>query len=100
MNNTELNEYIKHYIEKDKTGRAIMLTGPWGSGKSFYIKNNLVTYLAKQENKYDVIIVSLYGLVDLADISRALFFEVKFRKVKTKFTGFLAKKLGLPLLAA
>ena len=39
MTNDELNQYIKHYIEKDKTGRAIMLTGSWGIGKSYYIKN-------------------------------------------------------------
>jgi len=25
MKNKELNQYIQHYIEKDKTGRAIML---------------------------------------------------------------------------
>ena len=27
MNYDELNEYIKHYVEKDKTPSAIMLTG-------------------------------------------------------------------------
>ena len=47
MTNDELNYYIKHYIEKDKTGRAIMLTGAWGIGKSYYIKNNLVPFLEK-----------------------------------------------------
>jgi hypothetical protein len=35
MTNDELNLYIKHYIEKDKTGRAIMLTGSWGIGKAY-----------------------------------------------------------------
>ena len=42
MTNDELNQYIKHYIEKDKTGRAVMLTGSWGMGKSYYIKNSLI----------------------------------------------------------
>ncbi len=32
----ELNRYIKHYIEEDKTLTAIMLTGEWGLGKSYY----------------------------------------------------------------
>ena len=32
----ELNRYIKHYIEEDKTHTAIMLTGEWGLGKSYY----------------------------------------------------------------
>ena len=32
----ELNRYIKHYLEEDKTHTAIMLTGEWGLGKSYY----------------------------------------------------------------
>ena len=50
MNNAELNKYIKHYIECDKTHRAIMLTALWGTGKSFYIQNELVPFLSKEEN--------------------------------------------------
>ena len=34
MDTKELNEYIKNYLDNDKTQRAIMLTAPWGSGKS------------------------------------------------------------------
>ena len=34
-----LNNYILHYLLKDKTGTAIMLTGEWGSGKTYYIEN-------------------------------------------------------------
>lgn len=33
MTNSELNTYIKHYFEKDKTKSAIMLIGDWGVGK-------------------------------------------------------------------
>ena len=49
MTNDELNQYIKHYIEKDQTGRAIMLTGAWGIGKSYYIKNSLMPYLKRTD---------------------------------------------------
>ena len=38
MKTDELNGYIRHYIENDKTNTAIMLSGQWGSGKSYYIK--------------------------------------------------------------
>ena len=62
MTNDELNYYIKHYIEKDKTGRAIMLTGAWGTGKSYYIKNELKDYL--EEYGCKCVVVSLYGLTD------------------------------------
>ncbi len=33
MTNEELNSYILHYLTKDKTNSAIMLTGDWGTGK-------------------------------------------------------------------
>lgn len=82
MTNDELNRYIKHYIEKDKTGRAIMLTGAWGMGKSFYIKNSLIPFLEKPENgEHQCIVVSLYGLSDLADLSKAIYFEARVKKL-------------------
>ncbi len=37
----ELNHYIKHYLEEDKTHTAIMLTGEWGSGKTYYVEKIL-----------------------------------------------------------
>ena len=48
MNNDELNTYIKHYIEHDKTNRAIMLTASWGTGKSYYIQNELIDFLMRR----------------------------------------------------
>ena len=63
MTNTELNEYIKHYLLEDKTKSAIMLNAPWGSGKSHYILNDLKDYLAEEENgSYKCVIVSLYDI--------------------------------------
>ena len=50
MTNSELNQYIRHYIEKDRTNRAIMLTAQWGAGKSHYIRNELIPFLQKEEN--------------------------------------------------
>lgn len=82
MTNNELNNYIKHYIEKDKTGRAIMLTGDWGIGKSYYIKNSLIPFLAKEENgKHPCIVVSLYGLSSLTEISKAIYLEARVKKL-------------------
>lgn len=44
MTNHELTKYIRHYIEKDHTNRAMMLTGPWGCWKSYYIREELMLY--------------------------------------------------------
>lgn len=85
MTNHELNKYIRHYIEKDHTGRAMMLTGPWGCGKSYYIREELIPYLAKEDHgSHSCIVVSLYGLTDLHDVSKAVYMEARFGAVKPK----------------
>lgn len=85
MNNAELNSYILHYLTEDKTRSAIMLTADWGTGKSYYIQNELIPFLSKEENgKYQCIVISLYGLKTLDEISKGLYFESRMK--------FLAKK--------
>ena len=93
MTNQELNNYIKHYLENDKTHSAIMLTGDWGSGKSYYIQHELIPFL----NNNDVdrcITVSLYGLSDLSEISKSVFLELKAKNKPVKrFRSFLDRIL-------
>ena len=81
MTNDKLNQYIKHYIEKDKTGRAIMLTGSWGIGKSYYIKNELIPFLT-ENGEHQCIVVSLYGLSSISDVSKAIYWETRVKKLK------------------
>lgn len=85
MNYYELNNYIKHYIEKDKTQSAIMLTGAWGTGKSYYIRNVLDPFLREAKNgKHRCAIVSLYGLKDVSEISKRIYFELRSIGVSKK----------------
>ena len=86
MSINELNEYIKHYMEKDKTQSAIMLSAPWGTGKSYYIKNSLVPFLKEKCDK-QCVIVSLYGLNDIKEISKNIFLECKLKKINTNSVG-------------
>ena len=80
MTHEELNKYIDHYLNEDKTHSAIMLTAPWGTGKSYYIQNDLVPFLSKEENgKIKCIVVSLYGLKNLDDLSKALYLECRLK---------------------
>lgn len=91
MNQNELNKYIKHYVTKDKTNRAIMLSAPWGTGKSYYIKNCLIPYL-QTKNKIKCIVVSLYGLKDISEISKSIFLETKL-KIKANSLGYNTGKV-------
>ncbi len=97
LTNEELNKYILHYVKSDKTKSAKMLSGAWGIGKSYYIQNELVPFLAKESNgAYSCIIVSLYGLNDVTEISKYIFFEASFSKLintsKKKQVGYLTTK--------
>lgn len=62
-----------------------MLTGPWGCGKSYYIREELIPYLSKEDHgNHSCIVVSLYGLTDLHDVSKAVYMEARFGAVKPK----------------
>lgn len=75
--------FIENYLTNDKTKSAIMLTGGWGTGKSYYIQNILKPSLERtQEGR--CIIVSLYGLNQLNDISKAIYLEERTRKLREK----------------
>lgn len=91
MTNEELNEYIKHYLEKDKTRRAIMLSGAWGTGKSFYIQNILKPYLDQSDTK--LVVVSLYGLKDLGELNKAIYLEIRAKALAKKSEKLSAGKL-------
>lgn len=93
MNTKGLNKYLKNYLINDKTQRAVMLTGPWGSGKSYYIKHELCPFLL--ENKLDYAVVSVYGIKELKDINKSLYLEIRTKNLKTiKFVDKASKKIA------
>lgn len=104
MTYEELNKYMKNYVENDITGRAIKLTSAWGSGKSYYVKNILKKHLESDEGgKHDCVIVSLYGITNIADISKAIYVDLRtlIKESKSELAttaGVAAKIIGKTLL--
>lgn len=95
MTYQELNQYILHYLTEDKTKSAIMLTGPWGTGKSYYIQNELKPFLEKKENgSHKCLVVSLYGLKELSEISKALYLESRAKFLNNNSEKMEAGKLA------
>ena len=92
MTTDELNEYIKHYLEEDKTNTAIMLTGEWGSGKTYYVEKILAPYL-RNNKKNSCVIVSLYGLESISDISKSIYMEMRMKALEKNSEAFVAGKL-------
>ncbi len=87
MTTSELNEYILHYLKNDKTHTAIMLTGEWGSGKTYYVENDLVPFL--KNNKSTAVVVSLYGLDDVSMISKSIYMELRMSTLGRKHSEAL-----------
>ncbi len=64
--NDHVEEYLNDYLEIDKPQYAVMLTGKWGCGKTFFID----TYLNdKYPEKKRYLKISLYGLSDINQIN-------------------------------
>lgn len=85
MTQQELNNFILRYLVANKTKSAIMLTGGWGTGKSHYILNSLIPFLGEEKNgKHQCIVVSLYGMKDSLDISKAIYLECRAKFLQAK----------------
>lgn len=109
----ELNNIVVNYLAKENVQYAILINGSWGSGKTYYWKNEL-EQLIKSTNvpgretgsvdtgtvelKYRPLYISLFGVKTIEDLNKKLFFEVcnqlKFFQSNTaKVMGEAAKSL-------
>lgn len=82
MNIDELNSFISRYAKEYKTKTAMLLTGEWGVGKSYYIKESLIPYL--EDNKIQSVVVSLYGVDNLSGLSKQIFLQLRFPTLSQK----------------
>ena len=99
MEGKVITDVVKAYLKKKYTDYAIMIDGVWGSGKTFYVENDLVKAIKEIDckntepvKKYNPIIFSLYGAKSAEDIQ----LEIK-RKIKLSDNDpDNKKKRGLP----
>lgn len=56
----ELTQAIKRYLEDDSDNYAIMITGPWGCGKTHYVENHLRHEVAT--DGWHIVRVSMFGV--------------------------------------
>jgi hypothetical protein len=68
-----------------KTNGALMLTGDWGSGKTYYMKTKLFPEI-KTQTKLKPIIVSVYGAKDKESIAQKVVFSFWDRYANNKFS--------------
>ena len=95
--NKHIEKYLDLYLERDDVEYATFLTGKWGCGKTYFIKNYIEN--KSEEKKYKFIYISLFGLKDIPSVNDAIFEELHpvLSHKGVKFLGGVLKsaiKLG------
>lgn len=76
-----MNDYIEDYCKEYITSKynldfSILLKGPWGCGKTFFINNLIDNIIEDKDNeleKNNIIYISVFGISSIADIEEKLF---------------------------
>jgi len=95
--NNAVRDYLNYYIDlKTPPKFAVLLTGKWGSGKSWFM-NDVLKQRYGENNKVgeDYLLVSLYGMTNFADIENEFFSQMHplLSSKGAKFAGKLVKGL-------
>lgn len=87
---------VTKYISLPQSNYALQINGEWGTGKTFYVKNNLVIEIEKMQNReninYKCCYISLNGFSEVNEIGEAVFLELAGGTNKVMYQG--AKLLG------
>lgn len=67
-----ITEGVKNYLSMDTSG-ALLVSGDWGCGKTYYLKNELFNEITS-EGLFIPIMVSLFGLNELKEIPERIFY--------------------------
>lgn len=68
-----LNEIVNFYLTNDSSN-ALMITGDWGIGKTYYFKNTLESQIGltptftNNNKKYKPLLISLFGLKSIEEV--------------------------------
>ncbi len=91
-----LKKQILFYVSQKSINRSLLLNGSWGSGKTYFIKNYLKSFL--KDSGKTVIYVSLFGLDSIEEISKNIILksETKIGKALSFLGSRLSLNLSLP----
>lgn len=90
-------EEIENYIEEQDQNGALLVTGKWGSGKTYLIRQ--IEKKLNQEPKYLMAVVSLFGIEDTNALSKkvkeAVAYAQTFNKAEKSGKGHIAKGVNI-----
>ena len=90
-------EEIENYIEEQDQNGALLVTGKWGSGKTYLIRQ--IEKKLNQEPKYLMAVVSLFGIEDTNTLSKkvkeAVAYAQTFNKAEKLRKGHISKGVNI-----
>lgn len=95
MTDQQIVEILKRYVGDKRHHQAILIDGDWGSGKTYFVKKQLMPELKKLDSKQPVYYVSLYGLNSINQITDeiySVFFEEFIDKIPIRGADRIAAK--------
>lgn len=96
--NKHIADYLDYYCSLEAPGYAVLLDGPWGSGKTYFVKE----YIKKSSKKFAY--VSLFGFNSVSQINEAILKHILGDKIyytakysKKILTGVFKKTIAIDL---
>jgi len=105
MNSENIASIVEEYLETNNTQYALLLNGGWGTGKTFFWKDTLLSLIEKKG--LDTIYISLNGIKTIDALQKQLFFKLipyfdkgqnKTLKMLTTISGNLIKSASKALI--
>jgi len=93
----ELLNIIKDYVIEQDAEYAILITGDWGCGKTFYWKNdiyNMLTSINDTDAKIHPIYVPLFGINNVNEIIDKIVIQY-YAPSTTKYAFFSAIRISI-----
>ncbi len=105
--NLHIEKYLENYLKLDKPEFAILLSGKWGSGKTYFINQIIKKNQSKKEN-IKFIKISLFEISSKDDLKHKIIMKLlgienekgflnKSTQIGTKIINLFVKKLGLSI---
>ena len=97
-NNDMIIETIKEYVNDQSSNYAVLITGPWGIGKTYFAKNCLFNKLKDANDEKNIHYISLNGISDVGEIAKQIFYNLEILKSTVNTALTLASNF-LPFLS-
>lgn len=95
----EIRDTILNYVFDSRRNQAVLLTGEWGCGKSYFAEKELIPEIKK--NGYQVFRISLYGISNVESIQDIIMSEILYSIIEGHvqkfgpFGGAIAKGIKI-----